>query len=67
MILFQNDGCNPLNVSKKPYDKDLSSGSFKQKMMTVYGGDAIKNIDNLEEYFDQQQYRYKLDHQFTMF
>jgi hypothetical protein len=54
-------------VSKKPYDKDLSKGSFKQEMMSVYGGDAIKNIDNLEEYFDQQQYHYKLDHQFTMF
>jgi hypothetical protein len=54
-------------VSKKPYDKGLSKGSFKQEMMSVYGGDAIKDLDNLEDYFDQQKYHYKLDHQFTMF
>jgi hypothetical protein len=54
-------------VSKKPYDKDLSKGSFNQEMMSVYSGDAIKDMDNLENYFDMQKYHYKLDHQFTMF
>jgi hypothetical protein len=29
-------------ISKKPYDKDLSKGSFNQEMMSVYSGDAIK-------------------------
>ena len=53
-------------ISKRPYEKDLSQGSFSENMSTIYGGTGLCDA-NLKSYFDKQRHSYKLEHQFTTY